>query len=173
MAKEDIKLRLATVNDAKALARFARGEILRATHYNMKARKAYSAETTAALMEEIIKRKGFAAIAEVSGKPVACMWATFDPDDMSIIWFEWVLVAEQYKQQGLAKRMHVMAEHRATVLGARKIWGDSRASNYQAIALEKSLGIRRIGILRHHWFGQDYILWEKELSGRAKNAKRK
>ena len=94
---------------------------------------------------------------------MGCLWTSFDSSDRSVIAFEWSLVNRHYREQGIAKRMHKLAEKLAASQGVRKIWSDSRASNYQAIGLERGLGIRTIGKLKKHWFRQDYILREKQL----------
>ncbi|EQD42777.1 GCN5-related N-acetyltransferase [mine drainage metagenome] len=77
--------------------------------------------------------------------------------------FEWILVDGLHKRHQIGSRVTRFAERQAKRMGARKVWSDSRASNYQALGLEKGMRFRRIGTLKRHWFGQDYILWEKEL----------
>ena len=158
-----IKIRRATRADVKILVPFAKNEILKASHYNSEARNAYAAHVSSAYMLGIVKGEGFAVMALNGAEPVGCLWASFDSADRSIMTFEWVLVNKNYKKHGIAMLMHNFAEKLAMRQGVRKIWGDSRASNYPAIALETDLGVRRIGKLKKHWFGQDYIFWEKQL----------
>lgn len=159
----EIKVRRATRSDVKILVPFAKKEILKASHYSSVARQTYSSHVSLAYMLGIVKGGGFAVLALKGAELVGCLWTSFDSADRSIMTFEWVLVNKRYKKQGIAKRMHNFAEKLAVSHGVRKIWGDSRASNYQAIALEANFGARRIGKLEKHWFGQDYILWEKQL----------
>ena len=123
----------------------------------------YSLEVSAAYMRGIVEGAGFAVLALMGAGPVGCLWASFDPSDRSVMMFEWILVDRRYRKQGIAKRMQNFAERLAVSQGVRKIWGDSRASNYQAIALEANFGALAIGKLKKHWFGQDYILWGKQL----------
>ena len=159
----EIEVRRATMADVKILVPFAKKEILRASHYNIAARQAYSLEVSAAYMRGIVEGAGFAVLALVGAEPVGCLWASFDSADRAVMTFEWILVDRHYRKQGIAKRMQNFAERLAVSQGVRKIWGDSRASNYQAIVLEANFGARTIGKLKKHWFGQDYILWEKRL----------
>ena len=159
----EIKVRRATKADLKILVPFAKKEILKASHYNSTARQAYSSQVSAAYMRGVVGGAGFAILALKGAEPVGCLWTTFDSSDRSVMMFEWILVNRHYKKQGIAKRMHNLAEKLAVSQGVRKIWGDSRASNYQAVALEAYFGVRTIGKLKKHWFGQDYILWEKQL----------
>jgi GNAT superfamily N-acetyltransferase len=161
--KNEIKVRRATAADVKILVPFAKKEILKASHYNAAARQTYSSQVSSAYMRGILKGAGFAVLAFKRSEPVGCLWTSFDSADRSIMTFEWILVNRRYKKQGIAKLMHNFAERLAVSQGVRKIWGDSRASNYQAIALGAKLDVRRIGKLKKHWFGQDYILWEKQL----------
>ena len=158
-----IILRRATRADVKAFTAFARSEIMRSMHYNLVSRKAYSSRVTQAYIRRVRGGMGFALMAFDGKKLVGCMWACFDSYDKSIAEFEWTLVDRSHRGMGIARRMHIRAETLAKEMGARKVWGDSRASNYQAINLEKNLGIRTIGKLKSHWFGEDYIFWEHML----------
>ena len=159
----EIKVRRATRADVKILVPFAKEEILKASHYNSAARQAYSSQVSTAYMRGIVEGVGFAVLAFNGAELVGCLWTSFDSSDRSVMAFEWSLVNRHYRGQGIAKRMHKFAEKLAASQGVRKIWGDSRASNYQAIGLERGLGIRTVGKLKKHWFKQDYILWEKQL----------
>ncbi len=159
----EIKLRRATRADVKIIVPFAKKEILKASHYNSIARQTYSSHVSLAYMLGIVKGGGFAVLALRGAELVGCLWTSFDSADRPIMTFEWTLVDRRYKKHGIAERMHNFAEKLAASHGVRKIWGDFRASNYQAIALEANVGVRRIGKLEKHWFGQDYILWEKQL----------
>ncbi len=163
MAADGVVVRLARPSDVRVLVPFIRGQIAAAQHYNKEARAAYAKGITAPRMARVVKGAGFAAVALEGARPAGCRWAVFDSEDRGIMWLEWILVDAAYRKRGLGSRLHAFAEARARAMGARKIWGDSRASNYQARALERGSGIRTIGRLRRHWFGQDYIMWEKEL----------
>ena len=169
-----IVIRRATSADSRAISQFANKEITHAMHYNFASRKEYASKVTTAYIRSVIDSGGAAVIAMHNKEMAGCLWATFDSADRSIMYFEWTLVAKPYREHDLAYRMHMDLEKIVMKEGVRKIWGDSRASNYQAINLEKKLGIRTIGKLRHHWFGQDYILWEKQLKkARARHVKTK
>ena len=159
----EIRIMRATSADVKILVPFAKKEILAASHYSRAARQSYSSKVSTAYMRGIVRGAGFAVLAFDGAELVGCLWTSSDSSDRSVMMFEWTFVNRHYRGRGIAKRMHKLAEKLAVSQGVRKIWGDSRASNYQALALERGLGIRTIGKLKKHWFGQDYILWEKQL----------
>ncbi len=173
-SRNRIVIKRATSADSRAISQFANKEIMHSMHYNFASRKEYASKVTTKYIRSVIGSGGAAVIAMHNKEMVGCLWATFDSADRSIMYFEWTLVAKPYRGHDLAYRMHMDLEKLVMKEGVRKIWGDSRASNYQAINLEKKLGIRTIGKLKRHWFGQDYIFWEKQLKKtRKRHAKAK
>ncbi|MEM3201996.1 MAG: GNAT family N-acetyltransferase [Candidatus Micrarchaeaceae archaeon] len=158
-----IKIRLASQSDAKILLPFIRAEILHASHYNVQSRRVYASEITEARLRDVVLNRGVLIAAFEGGAPVACMWATFDSEDKSIMWIDWMLVERLHRHKGIGRSMLRFFERCARSMKVRKVWCDSRASNYQAIGLYRSERFRMVGILKRHWFGQDYLLWEKAL----------
>jgi ribosomal protein S18 acetylase RimI-like enzyme len=45
--------------------------------------------------------------------------------------------------------------------GAHKVWCDSRANNAPAKSLFRKIGFRKIALIEKHWYGLDFILWER------------
>ena len=46
---------------------------------------------------------------------------------------------------------------------SHKIWCDSRTDNVQSITLFKSLGYQLLTTIPNHWYGQDFVLLQKEM----------
>jgi ribosomal protein S18 acetylase RimI-like enzyme len=81
----------------------------------------------------------------------------------SVLWLDWVAVKDTMRRRGIATEIIKNVEDRAMKVKAHKIWCDSRSNNTPSINLLRSRGFRRAAILKNHWFGQDFFIWEKHL----------
>lgn len=74
-------------------------------------------------------------------------------------------VAPEFRGQGIGRSLFLLLSRRAFHRGARTIWLESRASNFPAMELYRSFGLKPVGIrARYYRFPQeDAILWSGEL----------
>lgn len=87
-------------------------------------------------------------------------------DDM-LLWIEWFGVIETSRKQGIARKLVEYLESTATKRNAHKVWCDCRTENIKSINLLSSSGYQPICTLKNHWYHQDFILWQKEISNNA------
>lgn len=80
-----------------------------------------------------------------------------------VMWVEWLGTERRSRGQGVAQHLLLSLESRLRTKKVRKIWLDTRTNNNPSIALFRSLGYRKVGTLRSHWYGHDYFIWEKRL----------
>lgn len=84
-------------------------------------------------------------------------------DDM-LIWIEWFGVVEPARKKGVARSLVAHLESTANGRNAHKVWCDCRTENMKSINLLSTSGYQPICTVKKHWYGQDFILWQKEIS---------
>lgn len=85
----------------------------------------------------------------------------FSEIDDGIIWLSWFGVGEQFRRMGIGSALlHNLDE---TVRSGRshKIWCDCRTENDVSATVLQRHGFAPLCTVRNHWYGQDFILWEK------------
>ena len=96
-----------------------------------------------------------------AGEDVAAILVT-RPDD-GPLWLSWFGVLPQYRGLGLADRLFERMITEARNRGTWKIWCDTRDTNTPAIRVMERHGFTRAGRMERHWFGLDFLIWEKFL----------
>lgn len=84
--------------------------------------------------------------------------------DDRLIWLEWFGVIEKARRQGVARKLVQYLENTIRNRNAHKIWCDCRTENLKSVNLLSSSGYTPICTLKNHWYGQDFILWQKEIA---------
>lgn len=85
----------------------------------------------------------------------------FSQKDDGLIWLAWFGVAAAYRRQGVGTAILEALVKRSLSSGSHKIWCDSRTSNTPSRSLLEKCGFRAICTVANHWYGQDFILWER------------
>ena len=83
-------------------------------------------------------------------------------DDFTI-WLEWFGIAQTYRGQKLSGLLLSKLEASAKERSCHKIWCDSRTENQQSINILKRNCYENIALIKNHWYGQDFLLWQKFL----------
>jgi RimJ/RimL family protein N-acetyltransferase len=82
-------------------------------------------------------------------------------NDDGLIWLAWFAVHPSFRKQGTGLALLTRLEDHARNQKSHKIWCDCRTENKASqLALSKQ-GYTQLCIVRNHWYGQDFILWEK------------
>ncbi len=106
----------------------------------------------------------------VSVDPVTVLVANLDSQmigfclskrDDDLIWLSWFGVHPDHRRKGVASELLGGLEEACRKENAHKIWCDCRVGNQASIGILSKHGYVPICTLRNHWYGQDYILWEK------------
>lgn len=98
-------------------------------------------------------------IAEVEGKPVG--YTSFDTEaGVAIVGGTCVLM--RYRRQGIARKLKEMAEQKARELGCHKM-STTVGVGWASQHLNESLGYQRTCLLKRHFGGIDFYLYEKFL----------
>jgi ribosomal protein S18 acetylase RimI-like enzyme len=84
--------------------------------------------------------------------------------DDGLVWLSWFGVHNEHRRKGVGSALLEKLE--ATVRSGRshKIWCDCRTENAASKTVLTHHGYSQICVVRNHWYGQDFILWEKLIS---------
>jgi ribosomal protein S18 acetylase RimI-like enzyme len=136
------------------------GQILRALpYYNERAQAAELTKYSAAGLKELIRcDPGSVFVAKVGSKLIGYCFSSHDD---ALVWMAWIAVHPDYRRTKVASALIQTLEARAQSLGSHKIWCDCRTENEPSKLTLLHNGFRQICTIRNHWFGQDFILWEK------------
>ncbi len=83
--------------------------------------------------------------------------------DDHTIWLEWFGVITTVRRKGIGRLILRALESTLHKRRAHKIWCDCRTTNLKSKKLLASSGYKMIGVVRKHWYRQDFILWHKFL----------
>lgn len=87
----------------------------------------------------------------------------FNRFDDYLIWIEWFGVDQDARREGVGSALIQALVRIAPKRKAHKIWCDTRSTNEPAKATFLKNGFRDLVELKNHWYGEDYILWERLL----------
>ncbi len=86
--------------------------------------------------------------------------------DDHVIWIEWFGVSPGSRRHGVGSAILQELVRTAPARSSHKVWCDSRTTNEPVRATFRRNGFREVARLENHWYGQDFILWER-LAGAA------
>jgi ribosomal protein S18 acetylase RimI-like enzyme len=155
-------IRIATEKDAAPLATAIEHLITGIPYYNALAKQHEILRYSAGALALKIKEDPYSIILACNGNEIAgfCI-SRFDD---YTIWLEWFGVIEKYRGAGITKQLLRALENTVAERECHKIWCDCRTSNQPAIHLLSSTGYSQIATIKNHWYGQDFILWQKTVS---------
>ena len=82
--------------------------------------------------------------------------------DLGVLYMESLIVAEQYRGQGIATRLVLAAEERGRSMGAHKMRLET-GSDWKARNFYEKLGYRVRAELPDYYANRDFVLMDKEL----------
>jgi ribosomal protein S18 acetylase RimI-like enzyme len=146
-------------DDADALSSVF-GQILQSLpYYNQRAKTSEMAKyTPAKLKASVLGDPESVLVAKIRNQIVGLC---FSHEDDDLIWLAWIGVHPSHQRKGVASVLLGTLVERAKRSASHKIWCDSRTDNDAAKALFSYHGYSQLCTIRNHWYGQDFILWEK------------
>ncbi len=81
--------------------------------------------------------------------------------DDGLVWLAWFGVKASHRNKGVGEKLLTALEGSAPKRRAHKIWCDTRTVNLTAQHVLQKAGYTKIATLENHWYGQDFLLWEK------------
>jgi RimJ/RimL family protein N-acetyltransferase len=131
-------------------------------YYNDRAKAAEIQKyTSAGLLMSIHEDPDSVLVANLAGQIVGFCISRYDD---GVLWLAWIATHPHWRRQGVAAKLLAALEHTASRRSCHKVWCDCRTSNEASKALLSQVGYTPIATVRKHWYGQDFILWEKLVS---------
>lgn len=154
-------IRPAAAGDAAALKALFDRLVMATELYVLGSRQADIDRFTGEALEQLIVRDAPMVLVAEDGEELAgfCL-AT---DQHGPIWIDWIAVAPEVRGQGVAAALLSKLLETARSRGAGRVWCDCLAINAGAVSMLEAAGFSRIAHLANHWWGQDYLLWERPL----------
>lgn len=156
----EISVRPAKKQELPALAKLFSEVLKRLPYYNALAKR-YELRKYAPnelVQKQTKDRYSVLAALDESDRIVGFCFNHFD--DFTI-WIDWFGVDSSARQKGIGMTILKSTFDSARKRGAHKVWCDSRASNEPSKNLLRKAGFRDIAEIKDHWYGQDFILWER------------
>lgn len=156
-----LSIRKAKTDEVNILSDFFHSVLMALPYYNEAAKKNETERYLPnQLREKIIDDEDSIIIALQNNEIVGfCMSRK---DDM-VIWLEWFGVQPSARRKGVARQLVKTLEQIRKKAGFHKIWCDCRTENLKSIQLLSSASYTPICTIKNHWYGQDFILWQKEI----------
>lgn len=128
-------------------------------YYNLQARRNEIQKYTArSLREKIAEDRHSVLVAYDNSQLVGFCFSRLDD---YTVWLEWFGVSPECRRTGIGRALLAALERSLRQRKAHKIWCDCRTSNFKSKNILSSSGFKIIGIVRRHWYKQDFILWHK------------
>jgi ribosomal protein S18 acetylase RimI-like enzyme len=145
--------------DIEPLSQLFREVISVLPYYNETAKRSELAKySSTLLLESVNNDPDSVLVAKVAGKLAGfCL----SRDDDGVIWLSWFGVHHSYRRKGIGSALLQRLEETVRDGRAHKIWCDCRTENEASKTLLNDRGYTQLCIVRNHWYGQDFILWEK------------
>lgn len=162
----NIQLRRMRLGEAAAASRLMR-KVIKSLPISPRECYGELAKYTAACLRRMIKRDAHAVVVAVEDERIVGFCVS-RPDD-GLLLLEWYGVHPERRGLGIGR---LLLEHLLGTAGRRgchKLWCDSNTNNRASHRLLSSLGFEPFATVKNHWYGEDFILWERQvLAGRGR-----
>lgn len=128
-------------------------------YYSPNARAAEIAKYTADRLAAMIRRDTESVLTATLGTDLVGFCITTYDD--GLIWLAWFGVDRAARARGIGAALLDAAIVSVKERGCHKIWCDTRTTNTQSKSVLTRAGFHEICTLRNHWYGHDFILWER------------
>jgi ribosomal protein S18 acetylase RimI-like enzyme len=85
----------------------------------------------------------------------------FSHFDDYTVWIDWLGVVADSRKTGVGTALLETVIRTAPGRRAHKVWCDTRADNEPSKNLLRKMGFDNLVEIKNHWYGQDFMLWEK------------
>ncbi len=114
---------------------------------------------TPALLKDRIAQDPDAVFVAAVGRKVVGFCVNGRDDGLLLL--EWYGVDAAWREHGIGRRLLDKLISSARRRGCHKLWCDTHIANTGSAKLLCALGFQPLCTLHNHWYGQDFILWER------------
>ena len=147
--------------EAETVASLFRDVLLGIPYYNDAAKTHESAKySSESLCESMAVDPDSVLVARTEQTPIG--FCISRPDD-GVIWLAWFGVHAAHRREGIGSALLEKLEETVRRGRSHKIWCDCRTDNHESLTVLRRHNYMELCTVRRHWYGQDFILWEKFL----------
>jgi RimJ/RimL family protein N-acetyltransferase len=84
-------------------------------------------------------------------------------EEAGLLWLSWCVVSPDARGRGVAGALIEAFHSGAASRGVHKTWCDSRTGNTASARMLEKAGYKVVATLNQHWYGLDYLIWERLL----------
>lgn len=156
-----VTVELLSAQDAQSASVLIRQVIATTRYYNVRARREETEKyTRESLRASTAKDPHSVIVAKVAGEVVGFCLSKYDD---GLVWLSWFGVHPDWRRRGIGTALLRALERTARTRRCHKLWCDCRASNKESKSVLSQFGFRRICSVKNHWYGQDFILWDRPV----------
>jgi ribosomal protein S18 acetylase RimI-like enzyme len=146
-------------NDAEPLFRLFAHILEALPYYNETAKKSELQKYSPLLLRQATLREPDSVLTARVGSELVGF--CFSEDDDGLVWLAWFGVHPSFRRRGVGSGLLRSLEERVRNGRSHKIWCDCRTENQVSQAALIRQGYSMLCTVPNHWYGQDFILWEK------------
>lgn len=161
MNEKDFDVRPMSSGQAQELSKSIETLILSLPYYNDFAKASEIAKYTPSLLKAAVVEEPDSVLVALSGQRI--IGFCISKYDDGLTWLSWIAVDPSCRKLGVATRLLFEMESVSKKKGIHKIWCDCRTANEPSKTMLMRSGYRQICTVEKHWYGQDFILWEKPI----------
>jgi RimJ/RimL family protein N-acetyltransferase len=149
-------------DEAAATAELFTQVVTALPYYNQAAKRSELAKHSPdSLQDSLLKDSDSVLVARTSEIVIGFC---FNHNDDGVIWLAWFGVHPDYRGMGVGSALLRKLEETVRDGRSHKIWCDCRTENEASKHALTKLGYVQLCTVQNHWYGQDFILWEKLVS---------
>jgi ribosomal protein S18 acetylase RimI-like enzyme len=158
----DVEFGTMDAGEAEHTANLFKEIVASLPYYNAIAREAEIAKYSVnGLLNSLAEDPDSVLVARHQGNIVGICVSRLDD---TLVWLSWFVVDPRFRRMGIGISLLRALEESVRARKLHKIWCDCRTENAASKALLIGQCYEPLCTVRNHWYGQDFILWEKVLA---------
>lgn len=161
MQNSKVSVRRSTDDDLPRVATLFQEVVAGIPYYNRLSKRSESEKWSLEVLRAKLRGDAYSIL--VAHDENEILGFAFTRFDDYLIWIEWFGVDPASRRSGVGSALVQEVVRTAPERKAHKVWCDTRSNNTPAKSTFRKNGFRELVLLKNHWYGEDYILWERPL----------